>query len=61
MFTQFRKNKMKDYFVEIETPGWLRDKTNADGSKYTSDQVMDEVFEAARKSIVYLQNAKFVK
>lgn len=61
VFTQFRKNKMKDYFVEIETPGWLRDKTNADGSKYTSDQVMDEVFEAARKSIVYLQNAKFVK
>lgn len=61
VFTQFRKNKMKDYFVEIETPKSLREKTNTDGSKYTSDQVMDEVFEAARKSIEYLQNAKFVK
>jgi len=61
IFTQFYKNGMKDYVVEIETPRALREKKNADGSKYTQDQVMDEVFEAARLSAEYLNNAKFVK
>ncbi len=61
IFKQFYKNGMKDYFVEIETPRALREKKNADGSKYTQDQVMDEMFEAARKSAEYLNNAKFVK
>ena len=61
IFKQFYKNGMKDYVVEIETPRSLRQKTNADGSRYTQDQIMDEMFEAARKSAEYLQNAKFVK
>ncbi len=61
IFKQFHKNGWRNYFVEIETPGWLRDKKNADGSKYTGDQIMDEVFDAAQKSINYLQNAPFVK
>lgn len=61
IFTQFYKNGMKNYFVEIETPQYIRDKKNADGSKYTQEQVMNEVFEAAQKSIEYLNNAKFVK
>lgn len=61
IFNQFYKNKMKDYVVEIETPGFIREKKNADGSKFTDDQVMDEMFEAARKSAIYLNNAKFVK
>lgn len=61
IFEQFRKNKMKDYVVEIETPGSLREKKNADGSKYTSEQVSDEIFEAARKSAEYLKKATFVK
>jgi len=61
VFKQFYKNGMKDYFVEIETPKALREKTNADGSKYSKDQIMDEVFKAAQKSADYLKNAKFVK
>ena len=61
IFKQFYKNGMKDYVVEVETPGWLRDKKNPDGSKYTKDQVMDEMFEAVRKSADYLKKAKFVK
>ncbi|MDD6210848.1 MAG: sugar phosphate isomerase/epimerase [Bacteroidales bacterium] len=61
IFNQFYKNGMKDYFVEIETPGFIREKKNADGSKYTQEQVMDEVFKAARKSADYLKRAKFVK
>ncbi len=61
IFNQFYKNGWKDFVVEIETPRDLRNKTNADGSKYTQDQIMDEVFLAAKKSAEYLQNAKFVK
>ncbi len=61
IFTQFYKNGMKDYVVEIETPRWLRNKTNADGSKYTDDQIMDEIFKAADKSAGYLNSAKWVK
>lgn len=61
VFTQFYKNKMKDFFVEIEIPQSLRDKTNADGSKYTGDQIMEEMFKAAEKSIDYLRKADFVK
>ncbi len=61
IFKQFYKNGMKNYVVEIETPRALREKVNADGSKYTQDQIMDEVFEAARKSAEYLKKAKFVK
>lgn len=61
IFNQFYKNGMKDYVVEIETPKALQEKKNGDGSKYTSDQIMDEVFVAAQKSATYLNNAKFVK
>jgi len=61
VFTQFYKNGMKNYFVEIETPKSLKEKKNADGSTYTSDQVMDAMFDAAKKSAEYLKNAKFVK
>lgn len=61
VFTQFYKNKMTDFFVEIEIPQSLREKTNADGSKYNNDQIMEEMFKAAEKSMQYLKNAKFVK
>lgn len=61
IFKQFYKNGMKDYVVEIETPGWLRNEKNADGSKLSQEQIMDRVFDAARKSADYLANAKFVK
>ncbi len=61
VFKQFYKNGMNDYVVEIETPKDLREKKNADGSKYTQRQIMDEMFEAARKSAEYLNNAKFVQ
>ncbi len=61
IFKQFYKNGMSDYVVEIETPEALREKKNADGSKYTSEQISDKVFEAARKSAEYLKKAKFVK
>lgn len=61
IFKQFRKNGMSDYLVEIETPRWLREKKNADGSKYTADQINDALFDAATKSYNYLSKAKFVK
>lgn len=61
IFNQFYANGMKDYFVEIETPGALREKTNADGSKYTQEQIMEEMFVAAQKSAEYLSKAAFVK
>lgn len=61
IFNQFYKNGMKDYVVEIETPKALSKKTNPDGSAYTKEQIMDEMFEAARKSAAYLNKAKFVK
>lgn len=61
IFKQFYKNGMKDYVVEIETPKALREKKNADGSKYSQDQIMEEVFQAARKSAEYLNKASFVK
>lgn len=61
IFKQFYKNGMKNYVVEIETPEALRNKVNADGSKYTREQIMEEVFDAARKSAEYLEKAKFVK
>ena len=61
IFKQFRKNGMSDYLVEIETPRWLREKTNADGSKYTADQINDALFDAATKSYNFLSKAKFVK
>ena len=61
IFKQFYKNGYKDFVVEIETPRDLRNKTNADGSKYTQDQIAEEMFKAAKKSAEYLQNAKFVK
>ncbi len=61
IFNQFYENGMKEYVVEIETPRWLREKTNEDGSAYTPEQIMDEMFEAARKSAEYLRNASFVK
>lgn len=52
---------MKDYVVEIETPKALREKTNADGSKYTQEQISEEMFKAAQESAAYLAKAKFVK
>ena len=61
IFRQFRKNGMSEYFVEIETPRELAEKTHADGSRYTQEEITEEVFEAARKSAEYLNAAKFVK
>ncbi len=61
IFKQFRKNGMKDFVVEIETPRSLREKKNADGSKLSESQILDEKFEAARLSVEYLRKAKLVK
>lgn len=61
IFQQFYKNKCKDYFVEIEIPKWLREKKNADGSKLTDQQIMEEMFKAADASAKYIQVAKFIK
>lgn len=61
IFNQFYKNKMKNYVVEIEVPQSLRDKTNPDGSKYTQEQISEEMFKAAEESIKYMKKAKFVK
>lgn len=61
IFTQFYKNNMKNYVVEIEIPKALREKKNADGSKYTKEQISEEMFKAAAKSADYLKNASFVK
>lgn len=61
IFNQFYANGMKDYFVEIETPRELRERLNPDGSKYTSEQINEEMFTAAQKSAEFLKAAKFVK
>ncbi len=61
IFDQFYANGMKDYVVEIETPGWLRDKKNADGTPYTQEQILEEMFQAAAESADYLRAADFVK
>ena len=61
IFNQFYANGMKDYVVEIEKPGWLREKKNADGTPYTKEQISEEMFQAAAKSAEYLKNASFVK
>ncbi len=58
---QFYANGKKNYVVEIEIPRSLREKTNADGSKYTAEQINEEQFKAAAKSAEYLKNAAFVK
>jgi hypothetical protein len=52
---------MKDYVVEIETPQFLREKTNEDGTPYTHEQIVEETFLAAEKSAAYLNGAAFVK
>lgn len=61
IFNQFYKNGMKDYIVEIETPKSLREKRNADGSKYSPEQISEEMFKAAEQSAKYLKDAKFVR
>lgn len=61
IFKQFYKNGMSEYVVEIETPGWLRNIKNADGSKLTQEQINERLFEAAERSACYLANAPFVK
>lgn len=61
IFKQFYKNGMKDFVVEIETPQSLREKKNEDGSKYTAEQINNELLTAARFSVEYLNKAKFVK
>lgn len=61
IFKQFYKNGMKDFVVEIETPQSLREKKNEDGSNYTAEQINNELLAAARFSVEYLNNAKFVK
>ncbi len=61
IFNQFYANGMKDYVVEIETPGWLREKQNEDGSTYSREQIIEETFVAAQKSADYLRAAAFVK
>lgn len=61
IFNQFYKNGWKNYFVEIETPQWLRDKKNPDGSKYTEDQVENEMFKASEESYKFLEQAPYVK
>ncbi|MBR2014699.1 MAG: sugar phosphate isomerase/epimerase [Alistipes sp.] len=61
IFNQFYANGMKDYVVEIETPQFLREKTNEDGTPYTQEQIVEETFLAAEKSAAYLNEAAFVK
>ena len=61
IFNQFYANGMKDYVVEIETPQFLREKTNEDGTPYTHEQIVEETFLAAEKSAAYLNGAAFVK
>ena len=61
IFNQYYANGMSDYVVEIETPGWLREKKNEDGSSYSQAQIMEEMFKAAAESAEYLRNADFVK
>lgn len=61
IFNQFYANGMKDYVVEIETPKFLREKTNEDGTPLTQQQIAEETFLAAEKSAAYLNGAAFVK
>ncbi len=71
IFKQFYANGKKSYVVEIESPNAFAT-TDADLSKYTKEQIMQEVmnaaiknadkqFDAAAKSAEYLKNANFVK
>ncbi len=61
IFKQFYANGMKDYVVEIEVPGELRNKKNPDGSRYSAEQITEEMFKAARESAEYLKKSDFVK
>ncbi len=61
IFNQFYANGMSEYYVEIEPVKEVREKVNEDGTPYTQDQIMEEMFEAARKSVLFLQQAKYVK
>lgn len=61
IFNQFYANGMKDYVVEIETPQFLREKTNEDGTPLSNEQIVEETFLAAEKSAAYLNEAAFVK
>lgn len=61
IFDQFYANGMKDYVVEIEIPGWLREERNAAGEKLSDEEIMAHMFEAAKQSAKYLSKAKFVK
>lgn len=58
IFKQFYKNGYSDFVVEIETPRELR---AARGDAEAQKKTNDAMFEAAKKSAAYLQNAKFVK
>ncbi len=61
IFNQHYANGHTDYVVEIETPAELREKTKEDGSKLSSDEIMEEVFQSAADSYNYLNNATFTK
>lgn len=61
IFNQFYANGMKDYVVEIETPQFLREKKNEDGTPLSNEQIAEETFLAAEKSAAYLNEAAFVK
>lgn len=61
IFNQHYANGHEDYVVEIETPAELRDKTKEDGSKLSSAEIMEEVFQSAADSYNYLNNAAFTK
>lgn len=61
IFDQFYANGMKDYVVEIEIPGWLREERNAAGEKLSDEEIMERMFDAAKQSAKYLAKAKFVK
>ncbi len=61
IFNQFYANGMKDWFVEIETPKFLKEATNPDGTLFSQEQIDAAKLEAARKSAEYLRNASFVK
>lgn len=61
IFKQFYANGMKDYVVEIEIPGWLREEHNAAGEKLSDEEIMERMFDAAKQSAKYLSKAKFVK
>ena len=61
IFNQFYANGMKDWFVEIETPAFLREAVNPDGTPYTQAQIDAAKLEAAHKSAEFLINAPYVK